>query len=154
MSRSRWAARVANSPGGAKTLRRHAHFGYRYQYLAAGVNTGQGWATCNPNGTFASMYAKESRAARITPVFTYYMIRQSLPGRDEGDELKADLGNLRNRATMRAYYADLRLLFKRVHGRGRVIVHVEPDLWGYGEKAARHDDASTVPATRCPSPGL
>ena len=137
---------LTDSPGGAKKLRRAAHFGYRYQYLSAGVNTGQGWATWNPNGTFASTYARESRRAHVTPVFTYYMIRQSLPGRDDGDELRADLGNLRNRATMRAYYADLRLLFKRLHGRGRAIVHVEPDLWGYGEQAARHDSAATVPA--------
>jgi hypothetical protein len=137
---------LSDGPGGAKKLRRAAHFGYRYQYLAGGVNTGDGWATWNPNGTFASMYARESRREHVTPVLTYYMIRQSLPGRDDGDELRADLGNLRNRGTMRAMYSDLRLLFKRLHGRGRVIVHVEPDLWGYGEQAARHDDARTVRA--------
>jgi hypothetical protein len=134
---------LSDSPGGAKKLRRAAHLGYRYQYLAAGVNTGQGWATWNPNGTFASMYARESRRAHLTPVFTYYMIRQVA---DDGDEARADLGNLRNRATMRAYYADLRLLFRRLRGRGRTIVHVEPDLWGYGQQAARRDDASTVRA--------
>lgn len=137
---------LADSPGGAKKLRQSAPFGYRYQYLAGGVNTGGGWATWNANGTFASMYARESRAARIAPVFTYYMVRQSLPGRDDGDEARADLGNLRNPATMRALYADLRLLFQRVNGTGPAVVHVEPDLWGYAQQAARGDDASTVPA--------
>jgi hypothetical protein len=137
---------LTDSPGGAKRLHRATHLTYRYQYLAAGVNTGQGWATWNPNGTFASMYARESRRAHLTPVFTYYMIRQSLPGRDDANESRADLGNLRNRGTMRAYYADLRLLFKRLKGRGRAIVHVEPDLWGYVQQAARRDRASSVPA--------
>jgi hypothetical protein len=137
---------LTDAPGGAKKLRRSAPFGYRYQYLAGGVNTGSGWATWNPNGTFASMYARESWAAHITPVFTYYMVRQSLPGRDDSDEARADLDNLRNQATMRDLYADLRLLFRRLHGSRPVIVHVEPDLWGYAQRAARADDASTVPA--------
>ena len=45
---------LADSPGGAAALRRSAPFGFRYQYLAGGVNTGQGWATWNPGGSFAS----------------------------------------------------------------------------------------------------
>jgi hypothetical protein len=87
-------------------------------------------------------------AAHITPVFTLYTIRQSLPGRDNGDEAAADLGNLRNKATMRAWYGNARLLFKRAGAfpKRRVIVHVEPDLWGYAQQAARGDRASTVPA--------
>ena len=137
---------LTDAPGGAKKLRRAAKFGYRYQYLAGGVNTGAGWATWNPNGTFASMYARESRGAHLTPVFDYYMLRQSLPGSRDGDEARGDLANLRNRGTMRALYGDLRLLFKRVNHRGRVIVHVEPDLWGYGQQAARRDNAATVKA--------
>ena len=49
---------VADSPGGAAALRRTAPFGFRYQYLAGGVNTGGGWSTWNPDGTFASMYVQ------------------------------------------------------------------------------------------------
>jgi hypothetical protein len=105
---------LTDGPGGAKKLRKSAPFQYRYQYLAGGVNTGDGWPTWNPNGSFATMYARESFAAHITPVFTLYTIRQSLPGRDVGDEAKADLGNLANRDTMRDWYANARLLFKRV----------------------------------------
>jgi hypothetical protein len=137
---------LTDGPGGAKALRKAAPFEYRYQYLAGGVNTGDGWATWNPGGSFASMYARESFAAHITPVFTLYTIRQSLPGRDIGDEAKADLGNLRDVQTMRAWYEDARLLFKRVLGRHRVVVHVEPDLWGYVQQAARKDESITVPA--------
>src|SRR5215472_8379822 len=35
---------LADAPGGATALERIAPFGFRYQYLAGGVNTGQGWS--------------------------------------------------------------------------------------------------------------
>jgi hypothetical protein len=139
---------LADGPGGAKQLRASAPFEYRYQYLAGGVNTGDGWPTWNPNGSFVTLYIRESVKAHVTPVFTLYTIRQSLPGRDNGDEAAADLGNLRNKATMKAWYANARLLFKRAGAfkHRRVIVHVEPDLWGYVQQAAKGDRASSVPA--------
>ena len=142
-----------DGPGGAKALRRSAPFTYRYQYLAGGVNTGDGWPTWNPNGSFVTMYARESFDARVTPVFTLYTIRQSLPGRDDGDEARADLGNLANASTMRDWYANARLLFKRAGAfkKRRVIVHVEPDLWGYVQQAAPKDDA-TAAGVRVASP--
>ena len=138
---------LTDPPGGAAAMRRGAHFGFRYQYLAGGVNTRAGWSSWNPDGTFASMYARESLAHHITPVFTYYMIRQSLPGKNDSDEQRADLGNLQNLATMKAYYQDLELFFRRANESGRTeVLHVEPDLWGYVEHVARGDDAATVPA--------
>ncbi|HEX6713647.1 MAG TPA: hypothetical protein VF066_09680 [Thermoleophilaceae bacterium] len=127
---------LADQPGGAAAMRKAAPFKYRYQYLAGGVNTGNGWSTWNENGTFVTRYVAESAKAHVTPVFTYYMIRQSLPGRDDGDEPKAVLGNLRNASTMKAYWADLMLFFKRAGStHRRMILHVEPDMWGYLEKA-------------------
>src|SRR3954447_12898984 len=107
--------------------------GLRYTYLAGGVNTGQGWSTWNPGGTFASSYVHESWVHGTIAVLTYYMLLQSKPG--GGDELHADLGNLRNAQTMAAYWRDVSLLFSRVHGPKPVVVHVEPDLWGYLEQA-------------------
>src|SRR3954468_23803764 len=83
---------LASQPGGAAAMRKAAPFGYRYQYLAGGVNTGSGWSTWNENGTFVTRYIDESRKAGIAPVFTYYMIRQSRPGGEIEDEAKADLG--------------------------------------------------------------
>jgi hypothetical protein len=124
---------VADDPGGAAALRRVAPFGFRYQYLAGGVNTGSGWSTWNPNGTFASMYVTDSWAHGELPVLTYYMLLQSKPA--GGDEAHADLANLRNAATMSPYWDDVRLLFQRVKGAKPVVVHVEPDLWGYLEQA-------------------
>jgi hypothetical protein len=127
---------LANQPGGAAAMRKAAPFKYRYQYLAGGVNTGSGWSTWNEHGTFVTRYIAESARAHTTPVFTYYMIRQSLPGRDNGDDAKAVISNLRNASTMKAYWADLRLFFKRAGAtHRRVLLHVEPDMWGYLEQA-------------------
>jgi hypothetical protein len=124
---------MADDPGGAAALRRAAPFGLRYQYLAGGVNTGSGWATWNPNGTFASMYVQDSWRHDVLPVLTYYMLLQSKPG--GGGEAQADIGNLQNAQTMAAYWQDVTLLFGRIHGAKPVVVHVEPDLWGYLEQA-------------------
>jgi hypothetical protein len=124
---------LADEPGGAAVLRRAAPFGFRYQYLAGGVNTGQGWSTWNPDGSFASMYVQDSWSHGVLPVLTYYMLLQSKPA--GGDEAHADLANLRNAQTMAAYWEDVQLLFRRVHGTKPVVVHVEPDLWGYLEQA-------------------
>ena len=41
-------------------MRATAPYGFRYQYLAGGVNTGNGWATWNPDGAFATYYIRES----------------------------------------------------------------------------------------------
>jgi hypothetical protein len=124
---------LADSPGGAAALRKVAPFGFRYQYLAGGVNTGQGWSTWNPNGSFVTRYERESWAAGVIPVFTYYMLLQSKPA--GGDEATVDLAHLRDPAVMRAYWADVRLFFKRAHSAKTVVLHVEPDLWGYLEQA-------------------
>jgi hypothetical protein len=115
-------------------------YGFRYQYLAGGVNTGQGWATWNPDGSFASLYVQESWAHGKIPVLTYYQLLQSKPG--GGGEAQADLGNLGNADTMHAYWADVRLLFARIRSPKPAVVHVEPDLWGYLEQAGATDLAA------------
>jgi hypothetical protein len=135
---------LTDSPGGAAALHRSGPFGFRYQYLAGGVGTGNGWATWNPDGTFVTRYVAESRAAHLIPVFSYYMLLQSAPA--GGGEADTDLAHLRNADTMRLYWADLRLFYRRARGSRPVVLHVEPDLWGYVQQAARRDDASTVPA--------
>ena len=145
-----WPARVelglADFPNGAAALRATAPFGFRYQYLAGGVNTGSGWATWNTNGDFARFYIQESVAAGIIPVFTYYMLLQSTPG--GGSESDADFNNLNNTATMTAFYNDLILFFQKAGAfpAQKVVLHVEPDLWGYMQQRATSDNAATVAA--------
>ncbi len=146
---ARWPASLqlgmADSPGGAPALRRAAPFGFRYQYLAGGVNTGSGWSTWNPAGSFVTRYDTETWAAGMIPVYSYYQLLQSKPA-EPGGEDAVDLAHLDDPATMASYWADVRLFFERAHGSKTVVLHVEPDLWGYIEQAARGDNAATVPA--------
>ena len=127
-------------------MRRTAPFAFRYQYLAGGVNTGSGWTTWNTNGDFPRFYIQDSATDGIIPIFTYYMLLQSLPG--GGGESVAVLTNLNNTATMTAYFNDLKLFFQKAGAfpGQRVVLHVEPDLWGYMEQRSTSDDAKTVPA--------
>ena len=133
-----------DSPGGAAAMKATAPFGFRYQYLSGGVNTGNGWATWNSDGHFVTHYVRDSVNNGITPVFTYYMIYQSAPGGgSEGDSVST---NLRNASTMAAYFNDLKLFFQRAGSFSQVVVlHVEPDMWGYMQQRAGGDDATTVP---------
>jgi hypothetical protein len=147
---SGWPAQIelgmADAPGGAAALKATAPFRFRYQYLSAGVNTGFGWSTWNSNGDFARFYIQDSIANSIIPVFTYYNILQSLPG--GGAEGDADFTNLNNAATMTAYYNDLKLFFQKAGAfpTQLVVLHVEPDLWGYLQQRATGDNAATVSA--------
>jgi hypothetical protein len=137
---------MADSPGGAAAMRATAPFLFRYQYLAGGVNTGGGWSTWNPNGDFAKFYIQDSVANGLIPVFTYYQLLQSSPG--GGGEPAALFANLNNTATMTAYYGDLTLFFQKAGAftGQRVVLHVEPDFWGYVQQRASGDAAATVAA--------
>ena len=113
----------------------------RYTYLAGGVNTNAGWATYGSSpGAYAADYARASAAAGYVPVFSYYQLQQSLPRRG-ATEAERDLNNLADPTTMRAYYADFRLLMRSLAASGGTpVVHVEPDLWGYLQQ---HDATAT-----------
>ena len=137
---------MSSSPGDAAAMRSTAPFAVRSQYLSGGVNTGSGWATWNTGGAFVSSYAQESASAGMRSVFDYYMLLQSLPASGATEAAKLS-SNLNNPTTMAAYYADLTLFFTKAAPFGSsVVLHVEPDLWGYLEQAAANNDAATVPA--------
>lgn len=74
------------------------------------------------------------------------MIYQSAPANGTGNEPPAVLGNLNNTSTMQAYYANLKLLFQRAaeFPSNKVVLHVEPDMWGFIQQAATGDNAATV----------
>jgi hypothetical protein len=140
---------LANGPGGAAHVRAE-DARWRYQYLTGGVNTSYNWKDWNPDGEFTSNYVRESRRAGVTPVLTYYQLLQSKGPDNGGGEAGKDLANLNDVGVMQAYYADLSLALRRAHeqAKGRlVILHVEPDLWGYVEqRAGGSDDPAAVPA--------
>jgi hypothetical protein len=137
---------TSDGAGGAGALARVAPFQFRYQYLAGGVNTGNGWATWNPNGDFATYYIADSRTAGIIPVFTYYQLVQSSPGSSKSGS-DGVVTNLNDVGTMTAYYNDLKLFFQKAGAAGgTTVLHVEPDLWSFLQQRASNDDATTVPA--------
>jgi hypothetical protein len=137
---------LADSPGGAAVMRATAPFGFRYQYLSGGVNTGGGWATWNSGGAFATYYIQDSIANGIVPVFSYYQILQSTPGNNLG-EPQGVLANFKNTSTMAAYYQDLTLFFQKAAAfpSNLVVLQVEPDAWGYLEQASTNNAAASVP---------
>ena len=123
---------------------------YRFQYLSAGVNTGNGWETWQdlslPPGQFAVDYMASSTTLSAIPVFTYYELLQSTPssGANENDR---DFNNLNNAGTMNAYYANFKLLMQKAGAYGgQVVVHVEPDFWGYMQQRSGGGSASAVTA--------
>jgi hypothetical protein len=136
-----------SGPGEARAMGVTAPFGFRYQYLAGGANTGNGWATWGPDGSFVTEYVKNSDEQKMTSVFTYYMLTQSAPGRGSGpSEAEAVRLNVSNVETMRAYFQDLRHFFQRAAPfKDRTIVlHLEPDLWGFLHQRIKSDDAKQV----------
>jgi len=138
---------MSDPENGAADLRAGAPLEARYHYLSGGVNTNQGWLTwAQGDGSFVTNYIADSAASSFMPVFSLYEIRPSLPGIKNADEAAGDLLNLRTKATMRAWFAELRTFFDRASAAGGpVVLHVEPDLWGYIERAAHGDSAASVP---------
>lgn len=125
---------------------------YRFQYLAGGVNTPNNWLTwqdpAKPPGQFALDYMTASAAApaNYIPVFTWYQLLQSTPSAGTS-ELERDYNNLNNAATMDSYFASFKVLMLRAgEFGGQVVIHVEPDFWGYMQQKAAGGDAAAVAA--------
>jgi hypothetical protein len=119
-------------------------FDYAYQYLAGGVNTGNGWRYWNEKAQFPLWYAQGASGNGYVPFFSYYMLLQSKGSCATCAEPQRDLAHLNGAGLMKAYFNDFRLLMRRlgpgtyggIHGfGGTAIVQVEPDLSGYAEGA-------------------
>jgi hypothetical protein len=112
---------------------------YRWQYLAGGVNTDQGWETWNPNGTFALNYAVESDQHGYIPMFPYYELFQSTSTCANCNENQKNLTNLNSPTVMQAYFQNFALLMKRlgpgtydgIQGFSKpALINIEPDFSG------------------------
>jgi hypothetical protein len=131
----------------AAALRASAPLGMRYHYLSGGANTGGGWTSwAQGNGSFVTDYVAESLQSGFTPVFSYYQLLQSAPAGGSGDEQNGFKQNLRNADTMRAWLDDLTVFFQRAgaFSPNRVVLQVEPDLFGFAQKDGG-DDAGRIP---------
>jgi hypothetical protein len=109
----------------------------RYTYLTGGVNTGNNWTYWNsPAGQYATYYLNDSASTNCLPVFTYYQILASNP-RSYDETLPSYVEKFNNAACMKAYYDDFKLLMQKCAAFNKpVIVHVEPDTWGYMQLTA------------------
>ena len=134
-------------PAAPRPLRATAPFRFRYQYLAGGREHRHGWSTWNTNGDFAKYYIQESAANGIIPVFTYYHDAAVAPWR-RGSESRRRLQQPEQHRHDDGVLQRLKLFFQRAGAftGQRVVLHVEPDLWGYCEQRATNDNAATVPA--------
>jgi len=99
-----------------------------YHYLN-GLSTEGGWPTWNQSPDYAGKRIAEAQAHGVPPMFTYYCMaahgENNLPG-SVGD---ADY--------MKIYFKDyLRLLGDIAAVDAPVLVHFEPDFWGYTQQAA------------------
>jgi hypothetical protein len=134
-------------------------FDLRYQYLAGNVppngpcascaqdcvvdgqscdnSQGCSWWGCwqydqDPPGRFAVNFAKAAHEAGAVPMFSYY-VWFSVAGGVEGE---AEIALLSEADRVAAYLADFRFLLGVLAEAPEVktILHIEPDLWGYGQQ--------------------
>jgi len=136
LQRGHFMLGLASAPNDSwldETRKQGAVWDLRYQYICGGANTPSNWKTWNqPTGAFVSIYLNESAKLGIVPVLSWYQMLQSLPGAGKGGEDVCNKINLENAQTMNAYFEDFKLLMKKCGEFGKpVIVHHEPDLWGY-----------------------
>jgi hypothetical protein len=143
-----------------------APFDVRYLYLAGGLfdssdactsctsgcathgtscaNGGCGWWGCWQDvslapGEYARGFLRRAKQNSQLPFITYYeQLHTSRVG--EGQQ---QVTALNNTAIMGRYFADWRFLLKQL-GSERVLLHIEPDLWGYLQYFS-HGNARSVP---------
>jgi len=95
-----------------------------------------------PPGRFVADFVASTAGSGAVPMITYY-IWFSVAGDVEGS---SEVAALADAARTARYLADFRFLCQVIDESPTVatIVHVEPDLWGYGHQVS--DDPATIPA--------
>jgi hypothetical protein len=96
----------------------------------------QWWGTWqwdqDPPGQYVRDFVAGAAADGLLPMITYYVILPAsgvVEGTAEATEAATDP------AFMTSYLADFRFLLRQI-GSAPAIVHVEPDFWGYAQRAA------------------
>jgi hypothetical protein len=131
--------------GGAAVNASTAPFGFRYKYLV-GNAMAWNWLNWGSNsggpGGFVTDYIRQSTGSHMLPIFTWYMITGTAP---------SGINNLSTSVPgMTAYYQNLIAFLKLAAAfpSQKIVLHVEPDLWGYIEQGLSQatPDASLKPA--------
>lgn len=102
---------------------------YQYQYLAGDIFS-NGWETWeSPSGEFARRFLTKVDQMGKVPVFTYYNI---VPAKNRYED--PGFTNLEDAEVMHKYFDDWKFLLQICNSFGKpVIIHYEPDLFGYME---------------------
>lgn len=91
-------------------------------------SSGPGWPEYNPDGSYVTKVASDAIAHGILPMFTLYQVATR-------GEKRFDL--LVESDFMTKYWFGVRLLFEKLGELGRpALVHVEPDFWGFAQRAS------------------
>jgi hypothetical protein len=102
--------------------------------------------TAHPPGGFVRDFVSGAQADGLLPMLTYYVILQA-SGVGEGAPEVTQAA--RDATFMARYLADFRFLLQQI-GSAPAILHVEPDFWGYAQRAgppsARAEVATANPA--------
>jgi hypothetical protein len=113
---------------------------YQYQYLAGDIFS-NGWQTwVYPIGEFARAFLTKVDQMGRVPVFTYYNI---VPAKNRNED--PGFTNLNDAEVMNKYFDDWKALLQICKQFGKpVIVHYEPDLFGYMEMYKNDATRNTV----------
>ena len=113
---------------------------YQYQYLAGDIFS-DGWTTWeSPSGEFARSFLTKVNQLGKIPVFTYYNI---VPAKNRNQD--PGFANLNDAEVMNKYFDDWKFLLQICNAFGKpVIIHYEPDLFGYMEMYKNDATKNTI----------
>ncbi len=108
-----------------------------YHYLV-GLSSEGGWPTWNSNPDYAGKRIAEAVKHNVVPMLTYYGMAA------HGDR---NLGVLTDAAYLKTYFKDFAQLLDTIKAsKVAVVLHHEPDFWGYLQQQSAID--SVTPAAR------
>jgi hypothetical protein len=154
------ASHLVVGMSGTDTAAASAPFDLRYVYLSGGLfasttpctacgsSCSSSWWGCynSPPGAYATLFMSSATGASPaqTPMFTYYELLQTaqatITGFQEGTAEVTQAAT--DSGIMTRYYNDWRFLLQTI-GNARVLLHIEPDFWGYVRQAG---DPTTLAA--------
>ncbi len=112
-----------------------------YAYLTGMPGRSDDWTTWNDNASFVDRMIAEATAHCTTPMFTLYAMAT------EGED---NLAALASRHYMAAWWAGFDVLLERLAAADvPVLLHVEPDFWGFAQQAEAAEALPAILPAQC-----
>ncbi len=115
-------------------------FDMHYHYLT-GISTEGGWLSWNSNPNFVQLRMRQAKPHGQVPMFTMY----GLAAHGDGN-----LDAMKDGAFVKVYLSDFAVALDSIKSEGGpVILHLEPDFWGYVTQKASNLNAGVdaIPVT-------